>query len=175
MSNLSSLHLQNESILERCVIESCISLFSDYTLPLELVQPAEDAFHAPLLFCGVVGFSGEHMRGTLLLATSSEPLGRTSPATDASLREWIAELSNQLLGRIKNRLLPCGVVLFLSTPVVLRGEHIAPFSGSELKPLLFACPGGTVCVWLDSELSARIDLAQHSQDEGLSEGSSMLF
>lgn len=175
MSTHSSLKKQNESILEQCVIDCCLSLFTDYTLPLELVQSPGKDFSAPLLFCGVVGFSGEQLRGTLLLATSREPLGRTSPTTDASLREWIAELSNQLLGRIKNRLLPRGVVLFLSTPVVLRGEHISPMPRSELKPLMFACEGGTVCVWLDAELTSGVDLAAQVEDEGLAEGSGMFF
>jgi hypothetical protein len=116
------------------------------------------------------------MRGTLLLATSSEPLGRTSPMRDASLREWIAELSNQLLGRIKNKLIAHGVTLHLSTPVVLRGQQIAPLSRAELVPYLFACDGGYVCVWFDAEITAGLDLTQIVSTEGLiSEGSTTFF
>lgn len=165
----------NDEVIERCVSESCFELFQDYALPLARVK--EGALKdAELLFCGVVGFTGEQMRGTLLLATSSEPLGRTSPMRDASLREWIAELSNQLLGRVKNKLLSHGVTLHLSTPVVLRGQQIAPLSRAELVPYLFACDGGYVCVWFDAEVLAGIDLTQTVSTEGLiTEGSTTFF
>lgn len=167
---------KNDEVIERCVSECCLSLFEDYKLPLLRIREGDLHHGAPLLFCGVVGFSGDQMRGTLLLATSREPLGRTSPTTDASLREWIAELANQLLGRIKNRLVPRGVLLHMSTPVVLRGQHIAPVSRAELVPYAFACEGGTVCVWFDAEVVDGIDLTQEVAVEGvITEGTSTLF
>jgi Chemotaxis phosphatase CheX len=165
-----------QEVIDQIVGDSCIELFSDYQLKLqaqtrEMLEPA-----VPLLYCGVVGFSGEEMRGTLLLGTSREPLGRTSPANDSSLREWIAELSNQLLGRIKNKLLTRGVNLHLSTPIVLRGEHISPVGRAELVPLAFSCDGGLVCVWLDYELKSGIDISQIvTVEDQMTEGSSMLF
>jgi hypothetical protein len=166
----------NDEVIEKAVSDSCLSLFEHYALPLVRVSDGMLTEEADLLFCGVVGFSGEQMRGTLLLATSREPLGRTSPTTDASLREWIAELSNQLLGRVKNHLFAHGVTLHLSTPVVLRGQHISPVSRAELVPYLFSCDGGYVCVWMDAELQPGVDLTQIVSTEGLAEeGTSMLF
>jgi len=167
---------ENAKIIEQSVSDSCLSLFEHYQLPLVRVDDASQAESVQLLFCGVLGFSGEQMRGTLLLATSREPLGRTSPTSDASLREWIAELANQLLGRIKNRLIPHGVTLHLSTPLVLRGLHIAPLPRAELAPYLFACDGGNVCVWFDAELTPGVDLTKMVETEGLiGEGMSTLF
>ena len=164
----------NNDVIEKCVSESCISLFEDYSLPL--VRMVSGAADHPLLFCGVVGFSGEQMRGTMLLATSKEPLGRTSPTSDASLREWIAELSNQLLGRVKNRLFSHGVQLHMSTPVVLRGLHIAPVSRAELVPVFFACDGGLVGVWVDAEVTPGVDLSQTVEVEAVAaEGTGFLF
>ena len=165
----------NNDVIEKCVSESCLSLFEDYSLPLvRMVSGAADQH--PLLFCGVVGFSGEQMRGTMLLATSKEPLGPTSPTSDASLREWIAELSNQLLGRVKNRLFSHGVQLHMSTPVVLRGLHIAPVSRAELVPFFFACDGGLVCVWFDAEVTPGVDLSQTVEMEAVAaEGTGFLF
>jgi CheY-specific phosphatase CheX len=170
--------MNNEQIIEAAVSESCLSLFEDYALPLKRLRAGGlgDQGQADLLFCGVVGFSGDQMRGTLLLATSKEPLGRTSPTTDASLREWIAELSNQLLGRIKNKLLARGVTLHLSTPIVLRGQHLSPMPRGELAPFSFTCEGGYVCVWFDVEVKAGIDLNQELDTAGLiTEGTSTLF
>jgi hypothetical protein len=168
--------MSNEQIIEKVVNDACLSLFEDYALPLRRTHEGEFAADSELLYCGVVGYSGDQMRGTLLLATSREPLGRTSPTTDASLREWIAELTNQLLGRIKNKLLPRGVTLHLSTPIVLRGQHLAPMPHAELRPFAFVCEGGHVCVWFDSELAAGIDLAVVVETEGLAEeGTSTMF
>jgi len=168
--------VSNAEILESTVNEACISLFEDYSLPLRRTTSGDLVGESELLYCGVIGFSGEQMRGSLLLATSREPLGRTSPTSDASFREWIAELSNQLLGRIKNKLLPRGVTLHLSTPIVLRGQHLAPIPHADLIPFVFCCAGGYVCVWLDAEMSPGLDLSQVHQPDGLiGEGESMLF
>lgn len=168
--------MTNEAIIETTVSEACIGLFEDYSLPLRRTTTGPLDGDSELLYCGVVGFSGEQMRGSLLLATSREPLGRTSPTSDASFREWIAELANQLLGRIKNKLIPRGVTLHLSTPIVLRGQHLAPIPRAELVPFVFRCEGGYVCVWFDTEVAPGIDLSVVTESAGLiSEGESMLF
>jgi hypothetical protein len=168
--------MTNDEVVATTVNEACLSLFEDYALPLQPTAARDLPDDSSLLYCGVVGFSGEQMRGTLLLATSREPLGRTSPSTDASLREWIAELSNQMLGRIKNKLFAHGVTIHLSTPIVLRGQHLAPLSRTELVPFAFVCEGGQVCVWFDAELAANVDLTAVVETTGLAaEGTSMLF
>jgi hypothetical protein len=168
----------NNDVIEVCVSESCLSLFQDYSLPLvRMASGASPQPEHPLVFCGVIGFSGDEMRGSMLLATSKEPLGRTSPSTDASLREWIAELTNQLLGRIKNRLFSHGVQLHMSTPVVLRGMHISPvFRGTELVPFYFTCDGGIVCVWFDAEIKPDLDLTQTAGTSDVAvEGTGLFF
>jgi CheY-specific phosphatase CheX len=168
----------NEEIVESLVSESCISLFSDYSLPLQRTEAKTESSDTDLLYCGVVGFTGEQMRGAILLATTREPLGRTSPVNDTSFREWIAELSNQLLGRLKNKLMSRGVLLHMSTPVVLRGQHqhLTPVTANELKPLVFECEGGVVCVWMDAEIVGGVDLNVEQAESGsISEGEGMLF
>jgi hypothetical protein len=166
----------NEAIIEQTVSEACISLFEDYSLPLVRTLVGALEGDSELLYCGVVGFTGEQMRGSVLLATSREPLGRTSPTSDASYREWIAELANQLLGRVKNKLIPRGVTLHLSTPIVLRGHHLAPIPRAEQVPYVFRSDGGYVCVWFDAELQPGIDLNRVEENAGLiSEGESLLF
>src|SRR5262245_30448895 len=133
--------MTNEEVINQAVTSACTSLFADYSLPLERVEMQALAQSFDIVFCGIVDFTGDQMRGTLLLATSEEPLGRTAPSTDASLREWIAELSNQLLDRIKNKLVSHGVTLHMSTPAVLRGQHIAPVSSTPLVPYAFSSGG----------------------------------
>jgi len=168
--------MTNEDVIDQVVTSSCTSLFADYALPLKLVDLKTLAHEFEIVFCGIVGFTGDQMRGAVLLATSAEPLGRTLPSTDASLREWIAELSNQLLGRIKNKLICHGVTLHMSTPTVLRGQHIAPVSSTPIVPYTFSSGGGVVCVWIDVELVAGVDLTQFADaPDVVSEGSGLLF
>jgi CheY-specific phosphatase CheX len=92
------------------------------------------------------------------------------------MREWIAELSNQLLGRIKNKLVAHNVMMHMSTPLVLRGELISPVSKTPLLPYTFACDAGAVCVWVDVEILHGVDLTQVSDaPDMMSEGSGFLF
>jgi hypothetical protein len=168
--------MTNDEIVVLLASESCISLFSDYSLELRRVDTLSGVVDTELMYCGVVGFTSDQMRGSILLAATREPLGRTSPVNDTSLREWIAELSNQLLGRFKNKLVSRGVNLHVSTPVVLRGVRLTPLTRTELRPLVFDCDDGCVCVWVDAELMKGVDLTVMHESAGLiNEGEGMLF
>jgi hypothetical protein len=168
--------MDNQEIIKSLTVEACMSLFSDYSLPLQPAAQSEQPVDPELLFCSVIGFSSEKMRGTLVLATTREPLGRTTPVKGGELREWIAELSNQLLGRIKRQLVDRGVELAISTPIVLRGERLHPMPSGEAAPHAFVCEGGGVCVWMDAVMTSDLDLSQVQAGEpGMGEGDAMLF
>ena len=51
-----------------------------------------------LMFSGVMGFIGERVRGTCLLAAPRETILSSAPA-EARPRDWVGELANQLVGR----------------------------------------------------------------------------
>jgi len=138
-----------QDCIARLVEESCIALFSDYRIPI--TRSDDIAARHDLAFCGVIGFTGDDMRGSLMLACSREPLVVAQVSTDALMRDWLAELTNQLLGRVKNRLLACGTSIYSALPVVLSGERIAPIANQPLGHL-FTMAGGVVSVWFDTEL-----------------------
>lgn len=168
--------MDNQEIIQNLTVEACLALFSDYSLPLQRAEQDDQPLEPELLFCAVIGFSSDKMKGTLVLATSREPLGRTSPVQGGELREWVAELSNQLLGRVKRQLMDRGVELALSTPIVLRGERLHPMPAKEAAPLKFVCEGGCVCVWMDAVLVPDLDLSQvQAGDESMGEGEALLF
>ena len=164
----------NDAWLRDVITKSTVLLFRDYGI--ELTPTAAPCPEHPVELCGGVGFSGKNARGTLLCASSKEPLRRLSEGKCASERDWLAEISNQLLGRIKSRLLRRGVEIMLSPPIVLRGEHLAPLPRAKLVPLSFEMDGGSVFVWLDVELDPAVDLASEEEhDVGLVEGQSLIF
>ncbi|HEY6038108.1 MAG TPA: chemotaxis protein CheX [Kofleriaceae bacterium] len=158
--------------IARLVEESCIALFSDYRIA---IARSEERAQSEVAFCGVIGFTGPDMRGSLMLACSREPLVLAQISGDAMMRDWLAELTNQLLGRVKNRLLAFGTVIHSALPVVLAGERIAPISTQPLGHL-FTADGGVVSVWFDTELRDDFVLAPVDNPAPIGrEGETILF
>jgi CheY-specific phosphatase CheX len=153
--------------------EACRSLFDAYGVTLESTDGA-DTTQAKVLLCGVVGFAGPGIRGTCILAATEEPISKSIPVS-GSLRDWIAELSNQLVGRIKNKLLGYGAEVYITSPAVVRGEHLAAPSNCAIKPLSFATAGGNVFVWVDVETDESFTLINPPEPPGASEGEALLF
>ena len=170
------MNLTNKQNLDRLVADNCLRLFADYQLDIHAGAPGEVADRAFLL-CGIIGFTSRHMRGALVLASTNEPLERTSPDDSTSHRDWICELSNQLLGRIKNQLLSRKVEVYASTPVALRGEHLSPVLQQRLVAELFTASGGVVCVWMDCEFDPGFVLPDAIVEDAapVSEGDMLLF
>lgn len=167
----------NKTTLDRLVAENCLKLFADYKLEIRAGEPGETHSVEPFLLCGILGFTSKQMRGALVLATTSEPLERTNPALNPSHRDWICELVNQLLGRVKNQMLTRGVEIFPSTPIALRGEHLSPVLQQRLVAELYTAEGGIVCVWMDCDFDEDFVLAEQSicDASAMSEGEALLF
>src|SRR5688572_21257649 len=97
---------QLSRLFEELCADACRDLFSDYGVGLKKVGLMDAPVSTSFVVCAVIGFTGRGVRGTLLLATTDEPLGRSSPLGPAvKPGDWMGELSNQLLGRLKSKLL----------------------------------------------------------------------
>jgi hypothetical protein len=126
-------------------------LFSTYGITLGAI---DQQVRPPISFvtCGVIGFSGPVVRGALVVALTGGLAEQTNPMGSAgNPRDWIGELANQLLGRIKLALLDHGVEIYLNLPAVLKGEHLAPIPRREVQPMVFSATEGVVGVWLEIE------------------------
>lgn len=168
----------NNQPLDDLVFDCSRELFDAYALQVE----PRDRDHFPstehLAMCGVMGFGGKEMRGALVLATTKEPLESTNPGRVDSQRDWVCELANQLMGRVKNRLLGAGVEIHLATPAGLSGENLCPSPRMLRAPQVFAAAGGFVCVWIDCEFAKDFELAAISAQTApgvLAEGESLIF
>jgi hypothetical protein len=131
-------------------VESCVALWRDYAIELtpSSYNPDESS-EDPMLF-GAIGFVGESLRATCLLGAHRRLL-QASGRAENQPRDWIAELSNQLMGRIKMRLLGCGVTVKLTTPLALSGIRLRPLPRLGQSPLGFSSAFGPVVVWLELE------------------------
>ncbi len=164
--------------IDDLVFDCCRELFAHYAL--DVLPRSRDEFPAAerLALCGVMGFGGRQMRGALVLAATQEPLEMTNPGGFSSQRDWICELANQLMGRVKNRLLSVGVEILLATPAGLSGENLNPTPGKLRSPQVFAVDHGFVCVWIDCEFSQGFELQMTPSggfEAALPEGETILF
>jgi CheY-specific phosphatase CheX len=132
---------------------ACVELLQAYGVT---ATPAADGWvHTDeLLFSGVMGFVGSNVRGTCLLAAPLAAVLATAPA-DARPRDWVGELANQLVGRLKLKLMARGVTIALTTPIVLSGMRLSPLPRGDVQPGVLETKTGRVLVWLETEVDAE--------------------
>jgi hypothetical protein len=152
---------------------SCVELFSAYGVNLRANGSAWGTTNEPLL-SGVIGFVGARVRGTCLLASTTGPITASCPPGGRD-RDWVGELTNQLMGRLKSKLVARDLGVELSTPIILSGVRIQPLPKATLEPTVLSSEHGSVLVWLEIETAQGFVLG--AEREGLSgaEGDVLLF
>lgn len=155
---------------------ACRELFEAYGVDLREFKEADEQCGGPEVpvFCGVMGFVGARLRGTCLLACGAGPIERSCPAGGRA-RDWTGELTNQLVGRVKTKLLARGVELFVSTPIVLTGTSIRPVPRGPLAPNKFYSSAGVVFVWVEAEAGDDFVLGSITPGQGRTEGDILIF
>ncbi len=126
-----------------------------------------------VMFSGVMGFVGDSVRGTCLLAAPQGTVEAAAPR-NAGARDWVGELANQLVGRLKAKLMARGATIALSTPVVLRGVKLSPLPRTDVEPVVFESTSGKVLVWLEVEIDDGFQLGEERALKA-SEGELLVF
>jgi hypothetical protein len=174
--------------LSPIVEESCTGLFTSYGAPVAYAAECPGLSMYGQCMAAFIGFTSPQMRGSLLLATSLgmvqmshpiDPRQIRDPAAD--LQEWTGELANQLLGRIKNKLVPYGLALQLTPPVCMINREIraVPTHTEEARVYQFKGMGMDLFVRLGVTLAPGFTLTL-APDQGPvtlapTEGEKMLF
>lgn len=138
---------------------ACIELLEDYGVLLTPGAMTWEAHSEEPVFFGVIGFVGNSVRGTCLLGAQQQLVEASCRVVGNRPRDWIAELSNQLLGRLKMKLLACGVSVKVTTPLALSGVQLTPLPRLGQEPLAFQSERGTALVWLELETEEGFVLA----------------
>jgi hypothetical protein len=127
------------------------------------------------LLSGVIGFVGPEVRGTCLLVGSRKPIEQSSPGKGRT-RDWVGELTNQLVGRLKSKFVRRGLDVALTTPVVLSGVRLRPLPRTDqLEPRVFSAQSGAVMVWVEVEAGLGLTLGSTELDAAADEGDVLLF
>jgi len=170
----SAQEIETQQLVENLAEEACLSLFEAYGVQLDHremtgVQGEERSL------TGIIGFTGSSITGMCLVAASEEPLIASNP-TGGSLRDWVAELSNQLAGRLKHKLLAQGVEVYITTPIVLRATRIEPLPRRKLVPRGFSLKtGGTVSLWVEVEIGPDFAITANAGEVPAAEGETLMF
>lgn len=154
--------------------DACIDLFASYGVVL---VADEDDPKPVSSACGIIGFTGDAIQGCLVLAASQDVLQASYPLPGHAGNDWIAELANQHVGRLKTRLLDHGVTIVITTPLVLSGVGIVPM-GDRLSRFAFSAGPESpeaVRMWLDVHVTGDFVLGEVTPGAGLAEGAALLF
>ena len=150
-----------------------IELFADYGVTATRIE-AQSGYER--LLCGILGFTGDHLCGSVVISATEAAIADSNPIHDGATRAWTAELTNQVVGRFKNALLRCGVEVAMSIPVVLTAAQLTPLPQTERDPIRLSVGSGTVAIWLEFEADADLVLSDPSPESMIAaEGEAMLF
>ncbi len=98
------------------------------------------------------------------------------PIPGASTADWIGELANQLVGRLKNALIEFGHSGQLSLPVTLSGSGLSLWHKTECPMTFFInTEAGRVILRLEAEVDADSVWAPSECVSTAAEGSMCLF
>ena len=148
---------------------ACVDLFGAYGLDLELGTTSRMQTDERLL-SGSIGFVGRRLRGSCLLAAGEKPLAQSCPEQNGALRDWVGELTNQFVGRLKTKLLSRGIEVFVTTPIVLAGVHIEPLPRSRMEPFVFKSSAGEIMAWVEVETEEAFVLGSEHPAQSGAEG-----
>jgi len=163
--------IETQQLVENLAEESCLSLFEAYGVQLQHSEHS-NAPTSERSLTGIIGFTGQGITGMCLVTATEGPLHASNPA-GGSLRDWVAELSNQLAGRLKHKLLALGAEVYITTPIVLKATRIEPLPRRTLMPRAFTAADGTVALWVEVEITPDFQLVPG--DPPIPEGETLLF
>lgn len=162
------------ALVDLLASEACIDVFAAHSVILQpMAEPAQ--FIGKDCLTSVIGFSGPGIWGMCLITSSRAPLSASNPV-GGSARDWLAELVNQLAGRLKRKLIEQGAAVYITTPIVLRAARVEPLPHHNLRPRSFSAPeGGLVELWVEVETAPDFKLSPEATEGTLTEGDTILF
>lgn len=126
----------------------------------------------------VLGFGAERcdMHGSVALIGRPESIRTFNRDSVDNPSDWIGELNNQLVGRIKNRLIQYGVTVQMGTPIILSGDNLDldGLSASQ-KHWRLTANGVSIYALLAFKAMPTCSLQLDSQKVVMEEGAVCLF
>jgi len=122
--------------------------------------------------CGILGFISDRSCGSVVSAATQDVIASCDAIDDAATRGWVAELTNELVGRFKSSLFRHGAVVAMSIPVVLTATQLMPLPRTQIQPIRLVIGNDAVAIWLEAEALLELsgpgaDLAVAAEAEAM--------
>ncbi len=118
---------ETRPLLVDLLIGSCLELFESYNVDLQHCDDTSTE-NQDIHMVALLGLSDSDIRSSFTLTVSQNILKHSFPSddnvSDDDLQDWLGELSNQLAGRLKNKVVPYGRKLDLGVPTVIKGDNL---------------------------------------------------
>ena len=168
-------------LLDALVQSTTVELFQSRSIAVAPISSSVGNPHQPTYFslAGLVTLSGPKANGSLTLSLADSVFSLFTPpvaATALGARDLLRELTNQLSGRIKNRLLNFKLLLTIGVPSVMSGQALErqrPRRETEVV-YLFRTLRGEVVVTLDLDVDPS-SLSYASSSKVAKEGEFIAF
>jgi len=173
-----TLDAESTEILDDIINSACVAFMAAQGIAAKRTPQAETELRE---LAAVIGFAGAQLRGSLVITYDNALAAAT--CTDCggtvNILDWTGEVANQLLGRIKNKLLAHGVSIDLCTPVALSGKKLESTIGESVavRSFTFNTMHGACTVYFDYRLVEQLELRTGFQSDSAirQEGELVLF
>ncbi len=153
----SAMELQVPRSVTEHLSGAVVAFFASHGVTCEPVAHEDGAEDGPSELGAMVGFRGKAIRGGLAFVAPKELIASLLPVPpdgarpENQLRDWTAEIVNQIFGRLKNKLGARAGRFQIGAPVCFSGRSIrlAFLPGAAGLPLAFVANGNLVRVHLD--------------------------
>jgi hypothetical protein len=117
--------------------QACDELFDAYGLAEHLKRADAALGEADrATYASVLGATGEGIRLSSTVSMDAQLLARAHPSglahvPERQVQDWCREINNQLMGRVKNKLLRQGCEVVTGLPVLITGKDVAAVAMPE--------------------------------------------
>ena len=144
-------------------------------------RPASDT--GDLTLASIIGFSGEDIQGALGMATTHQTLSAAHLASTGRKagpgeeNDWLRELANQVMGRVKGGLLAQGVKVTIALPQTVQGMCLSPDERRRNRVAWTSLhvSGGLFLTWVDLEVFDGLRLGGKAAEMAVPAGELLLF
>jgi hypothetical protein len=177
---------KDHQILNELYVEACRALLSAYGLTANVQEQGGTSTRNKAIYVSLLGASGEGINLSSMLkidrdlVISMHPMGAAN-VSQPDLEDWCLEINNQLVGRVKNKLLGYGRVVMVGLPVLLTGTDVSAViaPNSEVHQYCVESADGQITLTLATLIARDVELHEMEpsmNDEAvLVEGSVALF
>ena len=175
-----------DEILKQVFSDSVADLFEFYSGSRPTLEPVDNLESIRLvpdsgdesgkMASSAIGIGNDDFRCSLCLMTYTETLEKLYQGDLDSPTDWIGEVTNQMLGRIKNGLVSYGANTQMTIPVSIEGHDLRfPVQSGNQQIIVIQSEFGNWVSLLNYEVFSDLEWEYCEEEECAEEGSLCLF